>query len=109
MASGQIVTAATLCSLFFHHSLLNPGRVIGATRLNDLRPRGAGLVILVTVVGDRVADLLILADVHDHTRGGGGGSMKFILLPYGSQKNRAFTFTHSRHIDKKKTSLVSNE
>lgn len=115
MASGQIVTAATLCSLLCHHSLLNPGRVIGATRLNDLRPRGASLVILVTVVGDRVADLLILADVHDHTRGGGGGSVKFILLPYESQKNWAFRQLWHLHIHdiltkkKKKRSLVSNE
>lgn len=98
MASGQTVTAATLCSLLCHHSLLDPGRVIGAARLNDLGPRGASLVLLVAVAGDRVADLLILADMHDHARGGGGGSMKFILLPCESQKNRAFRQLRRLHV-----------
>lgn len=74
------MTAATLCSLLCCRSLLNPGSVVGATRLNDLRPRGARLVLLVAVVGDRVADLLILADMDDHAGSGRGGSVEFILL-----------------------------
>lgn len=71
------MTAATLC----RRSLLDPGSVIGAPCLNDLRPRVARHVILVTVVGDRIADLLILADVDHHAGSGGGGSVEFILLP----------------------------
>lgn len=80
MALGWNVTAATLCSLRCCRSLLNPGSVIGPTRLNDLRPRGAGLLLLVTVVGDRVADLLILTDMDDHAGSGRSGSVEFILL-----------------------------
>lgn len=80
------MTATTLCSLLCCHSLLNPGSVIGATCLNDLRPRGARLVILVTVVGDRVADLLILTDMDNHAGSGRGGSVEFILLSYHIQK-----------------------
>lgn len=74
------MTAATLCSLLSCHSLLNPGTVIGAPCLNDLRPRGGRLVILVTVVGDRVADLLIVTDMDNHAGSGRGGSVEFIFL-----------------------------
>ena len=64
-----------------HSSLLDAGRVVGASRLDDLRPRWAGLVVLVAVVRGRAVATLVLADVDDHAGGGGRGGVELILLP----------------------------
>lgn len=63
-------------------SLLHSGRKVGAPRLDDLRPQGAGLVILVAVVGGRAVAALVLADVDDDAGGGGGGSVQLVLVPW---------------------------
>lgn len=63
------------------HSLLDSGRVVGASRLDDLRPRGGGLIIVVAVVGGRAVAVLVLADVDDHAGGGGRGGVELVRLP----------------------------
>lgn len=65
----------------YHGSLLDARRVVGASRLDDLRPLGTGLVVLVAVVGGRAVAALILAHVDDHAGGGGRGSVELVLLP----------------------------
>lgn len=62
-------------------SLLDSRRVVGASRLDDLRPLGAGLVVLVAVVRGRAVAMLVLAHVDDHAGGGGRGSVELVLLP----------------------------
>lgn len=63
-------------------SLLHPGAVVRTPRLDDFGTRGAGLVVLVAVVGGRaVAAALVVADVYDHAGGGGGGSVELVLVP----------------------------
>lgn len=67
-------------------SLLNSGRVVGASCLDDLWPRGAGLVVLVAVVGGGAVTTLVLTDVDNHARGGGRGRVELVLLPWDSHK-----------------------
>lgn len=68
-------------------SLLDSGREVGASRLDDLGPWGAGLVVLVAVVGSGAAvaaaanAVLVLTHVHDHAGGGGCGRVELVLLP----------------------------
>lgn len=66
---------------FRRRSLLDSGRVVGASRLDDLWPRGAGLVVLVAVVGSGAVAVLVLTDVDNHARGGGRGRVELVLLP----------------------------
>lgn len=80
-------------------SLLDSGREVGASRLDDLGPRGAGLVVLVAVVrgGAAVtagAAVLVLAHVHDHAGGGGRGRVELVLLPCDWSTGRE-TLSHS--------------
>ncbi|KAF3857313.1 hypothetical protein F7725_009172 [Dissostichus mawsoni] len=56
-------------------SLLHSGREVGAPCLDDLRPQGAGFVVLVTVVGGGAVASLVIADVDDDTGGGGVASV----------------------------------
>lgn len=62
-------------------SLLDSGRVVGASRLDDLRPSGGGLIIVVAVIGGRAVPVLVLADVDDHAGGGGRGGVELVRLP----------------------------
>lgn len=67
-------------------SLLDPGREVGASRLDDLGPWGAWLVILVAVVRGGAAvtaavAVLVLAHVHNDAGGGGRGRVELVLLP----------------------------
>lgn len=71
---------------FRRSSLLDSGRVVRASRLDDLWPRGAGLVVLVTVIGGGAVAALVLTDVDNHTRGGGRGRVELVLLPWDSHK-----------------------
>lgn len=70
----------------FRRSLLDSGGVVGTSRLDDLGPRLAGLVILVAVVGGRAVATLVLADVDHHAGGGGRGSVELVLVPWESHK-----------------------
>lgn len=66
---------------YYSRSLLDTGRVVGPSRLDDLWSWWAGLVVLVAVVGGRAVAALILADVNDHAGGCGRGGVELVLLP----------------------------
>lgn len=63
------------------HSLLDPGCVVRASRLDDLWSWGARLFILVAVIRGRAVAALILTDMDDHTGRSGCGGVELILLP----------------------------
>lgn len=65
-----------------HRSLLDAGRVVGASGLDDFRARRAGLVVVVAVVGARAVAALVLTNVNDHAGGGGRGSVELILVAW---------------------------
>ena len=61
-------------------SLLDSSHKVGPSRLDDLGTRGAGLVVVVAVVGTRAVGVVVLAHVHHHAGGGGRGRVELVLV-----------------------------
>lgn len=75
----------------YRRSLLDAGRVVWASRLDDLWTRWAGLVIVVAVVGARAVAMLILAHMDDYAGGGGRGSVELILFSWETHTHNDVT------------------
>lgn len=92
ITSGWNVTAVTLRPPACRRSLLDSGCVVRASCLDDLRPRSAGLVILVAVVRGGTVAALVLTDMDDYAGGGGRGRVKLVLLPWEPHKEEWWVY-----------------
>lgn len=63
-------------------SLLDVGRVVGTSGLDDFWARWAGLILLVAVIRAGAVAALVFANMDDHTGGGGRGGVELILITW---------------------------